>query len=154
YLSIETSSDLTISRDTMKLFPKLRSLHIYQDAKLEKHLMISPNEFENTPNLTKLQLENLILSRNTIESIQSAKRVETLEIINGGLQNLNKSMFSEMSELNFLKMTNNKISYIESGLFDNLTRLSYIDLSENNIKSIPDGLFRNNVIATGCILSK
>lgn len=95
-------------------FEKLWDL---RDLKLDKNVL------HNLPNLQKLQIQELSLNRNGIESIQTAK-------------------FPENCSIRILNLNSNQIKLIEEGALDNLTNLEVLKLNRNEIKSLPAHLFR------------
>ena len=74
---------------------------------------------------------------------QGLTKLETLNLRNNNLSEINGGLFKSLSSLKELYLSNNKLKKIESDAFKGLGKLETLALSENEIEAIASDAFEN-----------
>lgn len=105
---------------------------------------IPKNAFEGVENLVYLNLSNNHhLAPMPVSIINSLTKLQTFDLSNVGLRNIQPDLFSKSPNLRSIYLKNNKISELTDATFNNLRNLTTVDLSYNSIMSIRPGAFIN-----------
>ena len=102
------------------------------------------NAFVNMKSLEKLFITNCTGLSSTNQSF-SNQQLSYIEITSTDLDFVSEKMFSQLTELNTLKVNNNKIKEIHKDAFKDLLKLESIEMDQNNIETLPDDVFVNNL---------
>uniref|UniRef100_F7A7U9 LRRCT domain-containing protein n=2 Tax=Ciona intestinalis TaxID=7719 RepID=F7A7U9_CIOIN len=110
-----------------------------------KQLNYDDNMIQTIPKscFSHLHLEELILSRNSISTINSAfnglSHLKTLHLNGNQLQEILDDHFSELLSLTSLDLSDNMLTYVHRNAFEGLTSLTSLDLSNNRLTKFEPG---------------
>ncbi|CAH1183023.1 unnamed protein product [Ceutorhynchus assimilis] len=149
----QTLNELHIINSSLKEFPSgafkilgnLTTLNIdgHRIEELPKNAFF---ESDLNGKLLKLHLVNGLLSELPIEALQSLRKLRTLDLHGNALQNLRKSQFKGLRDVEVLDLSHNNIPKIDSSHLGDLTKLGWLNVSHNELQELTRGSFARNTV--------
>lgn len=128
----------SIPREIFVIFPHLKYLIIESNIQT-----ISPDDWINARNLSRLDLDYNELSELKAGTFAGLDELRTLELRYNLLTIISRGIFSGLVNLREVHFYDNKIHTIEDGAFENLPLLIGINLASNKLTTLSDTLFCN-----------
>jgi Leucine-rich repeat (LRR) protein len=106
------------------------------DISFCKITFLPHDAFIGTPNLTKLKINDNLITEFEIYAFRGLRKLEVLSCGNNLIKHLNSNLFMGMDELKYADFSNNSISMISPWLFSYNRKLRYLFLKNNSL-SVP-----------------
>ena len=118
-----------------------------QTAILSKISGVSDCALVTNANLASIT-EPLVLTNKGITTLQAndfsnLSNLQILRLNRNSLNTLPDSVFSDLSSLQILRLDRNDLSTLPAGIFSDLSSLTTLNLMENDLSTLPAGVFSN-----------
>lgn len=122
----------SIPTEVFTIFPNLKEFRI--DSKITT---LSPDDWQNATNLTRLRLLENIISELKANTFKGLNKLNELDLRYNRISVISRGAFAGLNNLTGLYLNNNYLSTIEEGAFD-LPELLTLWLTRNHLTTLPD----------------